>query len=68
MNKLKEKRDLAGYSQKEFADFLKLPLSSYNQYENGNRQIPKEVVDKICEKLAVDSNEIFLPNRFTLSK
>lgn len=61
--KLREKR---GYTQKELAEKLNIPTSTYNQYEKGNRAIPAEIVTKICEILKIKNANIFLAKSFTL--
>jgi len=50
------------------ANNLKIAVSTYNQYENGVRSVPKETADKIAAILNVDVADIFLPSKFTISK
>ena len=63
---LAELRKSKGYSQKEFAESIGIPVSTYNQYENGNRSIPAEIASKICEILGVNYASIFLASSFTI--
>ena len=55
---LKRERAKAGYAQIEFARILGLPKTTYANYENGNRRIPTEVMEKACEILGVTQGEI----------
>ena len=42
--RLKELREDRDYTQKEIADFLHVKQNTYSQYENGQRQLPIEVL------------------------
>lgn len=64
--KLKEAREKKGFSQKAFSEKIKVPASTYNQYENGERNIPAEIAKVIAKELNVKIDEIFLPLRFTI--
>ncbi len=48
------------------ANKLNIGLSTYNQYENGGRNIPKDVAISIAKLLDVNIKDIFLPSRFTI--
>lgn len=67
-------RDLAflrqkkGKTQKQMAKILGIGISTYNQYENSQRNIPYGVAKEIADILNVQVEEIFLPVRFTVSK
>ena len=67
-NKLKEKREEMGYTQDQMAEKLGISISAYNMYENRNRQIPKMTVNKIIDILKLEDADIFLPEKFTISK
>ena len=67
-NKLKEKREQLGYTQEQMAEKLKISIGAYNMYENGNRHIPKAIVNKIVNILHLKNDDIFLPEKFTISK
>ena len=67
-NNLCEVRKKSGYTQYDMAKRLNISIAAYNQYENGNRSVPFEIVKKICEILNVNKDEIFLPKTFTVSK
>ena len=63
---LAELRESKGISQKDFAKTLNIPISTYNQYEKGNRAIPTEIVTNICDILKIDTANIFSVKSFTL--
>lgn len=68
MNMLEEKRKTAKITQKDIANELNIAISTYCQYENGNRSIPCEHAEKIAEILDCDITELFTPKKFTVSK
>ncbi len=55
-------------TQEQMAKELNIGISTYNQYENSQRNIPYDIAIKIAEILNVKIEEIFLPVRFTVSK
>ena len=59
-------RESLGYAQKDFAELIGVPTSTYNQYEKGNRAIPAEIATKICSVLNVNEEDIFLAKSFTM--
>lgn len=68
MKDLASLRQEKGKTQKQMAKILGIGISTYNQYENSQRNIPYEVAKKIADILSVQVEEIFLPVRFTVSK
>ena len=68
MNELAIKRKEAGFTQDQMAQILGIGISTYNQYENSQRNIPFEAAAKIAEILKVPQDQIFLPVKFTVSK
>lgn len=64
--KLATIREQKGYAQKDFAEKIGVPISTYNLYENGNRAIPAEVASRICAVLEVEDSDIFLAKSFTI--
>lgn len=50
---LKRERKAAGYTQREFAQLLGMPVSTYSNYENGNRDPGPETLKKIADALDV---------------
>ena len=47
---------------------LGIAVSTYNQYENGVRSVPKDAARRISEILQIPLDDIFLPEKFTVSK
>jgi len=68
MSSLKDVRINHGKTQEQMAKILGIGISTYNQYENSERNIPYEKAKKIAQILSVNINEIFLPTKFTVSK
>ena len=58
MNKLKEIREKKGIKQKEFAKNCKIPLSTYNQYENNKREPDLETLNLLANNLNFSVDEI----------
>lgn len=54
--KLKELRKENNLTQKELADYLNIKQNTYSQYENGQRQVPIEVLLRLADyyKVSVD--------------
>lgn len=65
---LTEIRNSKNIRQAELAKRLGVAVSTYNMYENGERTVPAHIAKKIAKILEVDVNEIFLPEKFTVSK
>lgn len=63
---LVDERIAKGYSQKEMAEKLNLPYSTYNEYETGKKSIPLEVALKIADIIQKPIELLFLPVRFTI--
>lgn len=57
-----------GFTQEKMAEMLCIAVSTYNQYESGKRNIPTDIAKHISEILEEDINNIFLPQKFTVSK
>ena len=68
LKNLKELRTKKGLTQRDMAEKLRVAVSSYNMYENGQRKIPSEIAYEIANILKVDIRDIFLPMTFTTSK
>ena len=49
---LREDRDI---TQKELAEFLNIAQNTYSQYENGKRDVPIEVLIKLCRYYQVSA-------------
>lgn len=55
-DRLKQIRQKEGFSQKDFAESIKLKQQSYAQYETGRVIPPDIVIDMICTKYNVNEN------------
>ncbi len=44
----------AKYTQRQMAEALNLPYSTYSNYENNNREPSGEVIDNFCNVLGID--------------
>lgn len=55
---IKRKRELMGYSQKDFANILPIRISTYNKIENGNQEPTFIQLQLICKYLNLDLTEI----------
>lgn len=67
-NILSEARIKKGLTQLQMANLLKIAVSTYNQYENQQRNIPRDKVNDISSILNIDINDFFIPLTFTISK
>ena len=47
--RLKEMREDSDIRQKEIADYLHIKQNTYSQYENGQRQIPIDMLIQLSE-------------------
>lgn len=65
---LEDVRKEKGLTQEQMATSLEIAVSTYNQYENGARNVPKSIADAAAHILGVKVEEIFLPTKFTTSK
>lgn len=65
---LEDVRKERGYTQEQMAAMLEVAVSTYNQYENGARGVPKDIAEKASDILGVKLREIFSPTKFTVSK
>lgn len=65
---LKEWREEKGLTQADMAKELGIVVSSYNMYETGQRAVPFDKAKKIAEILNAGMDDIFLPQKFTVSK
>lgn len=66
---IKAIRKEKGYSQKYMADeVLKIPRSTYSNYENNNRVPDKATLEKIAEVLDVEISDLFNPDEYERMK
>lgn len=56
--RIRELRDISGYSVEEIAQMLELPADLYAQYEENGENIPINVLFRLSNILKVDLNEI----------
>ena len=56
--RLKDLREDADIKQKTIADYLHIKQNTYSQYENGQRQVPVEVVIKLANYYSVSTDYI----------
>lgn len=56
--RLKELREDLDIKQKEIADYLHIKQNTYSQYENGQRQLPIDVLIKLAEYYNVSTDYI----------
>lgn len=68
MDSLEKMRREANMTQQYIADQLGIAVSTYSQYETGARGVPRERAERICKLLNCEVKDIFLPERFTVSK
>lgn len=65
---LEKARKEKGLTQEQMAANLEIAVSTYNQYENGARSVPRETAEAAAKLLGVSIDDIFLPTKFTTSK
>lgn len=65
---LEKARKEKGLTQEQMAANLEIAVSTYNQYENGARSVPRSVAEAAANILGVNVEDIFLPTKFTTSK
>lgn len=68
MSRLEELRTSKGLTQDVIAAHAGIAISTYSQYENGLRSVPIKTAECIAELLGCELSEIFLPQKFTVSK
>ena len=56
--RLKELREDADIKQKDIAEYLHIKQNTYSQYENGQRQLPIDVLIKLAEYYKVSTDYI----------
>ena len=58
MEEIKKYRKQHGWTQKNMAQYLEIPLITYVQWENGTRTPPKYLIQLIKYKLKNDTKQI----------
>ncbi len=56
--RLKDLREDADLKQKDLAEYLHIKQNTYSQYENGQRQLPIEVLIKLSKYYGVSTDYI----------
>ncbi len=56
--RLKNMREDTDITQKEIADYLHIKQNTYSQYENGQRQLPIDVLIKLAKYFHVSTDYI----------
>ena len=56
--RLRDLREDSDLKQKELADYLHIKQNTYSQYENGQRQLPIEVLIKLAKYYKVSADYI----------
>lgn len=56
--KVKDIRKQRGFTQKDFAQLLRIPVTTYANYENGNRTPKTDMIEKIASALEIDVTEL----------
>lgn len=65
---LKMLREAADYKQQEVADFLEIDRGAYANYESGNREMPLNMLQMICEKYGISMSILFESDAALLEK
>lgn len=68
MNNLEQIRTARGLTQEDLASNAGIAVSTYSMYVNGHRTVPRKVAENIANALGCTVEEIFLPEKFTVSK
>ena len=66
MMRLDAVRTAMGITQENMANRLNIATTTYCQYENGKRMIPRDIAEKVAKILCCPVEEIFLPVKFTV--
>ena len=56
--RLKDLREDSDIKQKEIAEFLHIKQNTYSQYENGQRQLPIDILIKLAKYYHVSTDYI----------
>jgi len=56
--RLRDLREDSDLKQKEIADYLHIKQNTYSQYENGQRQLPVDVLIKLAKYYKVSTDYI----------
>ena len=56
--RLRDLREDADITQKQLADYLNIKQNTYSQYENGQRQLPIDILIKLAQYYNVSTDYI----------
>ena len=56
---LKRFRDASEYNQSHVADFLEIERGAYANYESGLREMPYNLIVKVCELYGISISSLF---------
>lgn len=68
MTNLEQLRLARGLTQETVSGVVGIAVSTYSMYENGKRAVPRQIAERIAEAVGCRLEEIFLPEKFTVSK
>lgn len=68
MTRLEQARAGKGLTQEAVASKVGIAVSTYSMYENGHRSVPKIIAERIAGAVGCEVSDIFLPEKFTVSK
>lgn len=56
---LRRFRNASDYNQSDVADYLRIERGAYANYESGSREMPYELVLKVCELYGISLSALF---------
>lgn len=68
MTNLEQVRLAHGLTQEAVSGVVGIAVSTYSMYENGKRTVPRQIAERIAEAVGCNLEDIFLPEKFTVSK
>ena len=68
MTNLERLRLAHGLTQETVSGVVGIAVSTYSMYENGKRAVPRQIAERIAEAVSCKLEDIFLPEKFTVSK
>jgi len=68
LNRVKELRKSKNISQKNLAQMVGISATHLNRVENDSNKLPFPLASRIAEVLGCSMEEIFLHQKFTISK
>ena len=58
--RIKELRELSDISAQGMADHLKIPLETYQEYEDGKKDIPASILFEISQKMQASNENLII--------